>query len=139
MRKKRVSTRKLADLAAGFGRPLSAREITPAAVQLRLSHRLKQIIGPGRRFSLQEAARLADINPRTLKAYVDGSACPNVARYGRLLRAFGPEVGIELAMMLGWEPRASNPRLPHTEDLRSLRDATAQALQAIDQMTSRSE
>lgn len=80
---------------------------------------------------------MTDINSRTLKAYVDGTACPNVARYGRLLRVFGPEVGIELAQMLGWEPRAKNPHLLQTEDLRALRDAAAQALQTIDQMASR--
>lgn len=108
------------------------RAITPAEVQARLSHRLRQIIGPGRRVSLEETARLTGINARTLKAYVAGTACPNVARYGRLLRVFGPEVGIELALMLGWEPRASNPALPQTEDLRGLRDAVAQAIRALD-------
>lgn len=112
--------------------PLPVRAITPAEVQARLSFRLRQIIGPGKRASLAQAARLTGINARTLKAYVAGTACPNVARYGRLLRVFGPEVGIELAMMLGWEPRAANPTLPQTEDLRALRDAVAQAIRAID-------
>ncbi|MBL8701795.1 MAG: hypothetical protein JNK67_25660 [Alphaproteobacteria bacterium] len=118
--------------AARLRAPVPVRDITPAEVQARLSHRLRQIIGPGRRATLTEAARLTGINARTLKAYVAGTACPNVARYGRLLRVFGPEVGIELALMLGWEPRATNPALPQTEDLRGLRDAVAQAIRAID-------
>lgn len=118
--------------AAQLRAPLPVRSITPAEVQARLSHRLRQIIGPGRRTTLAEAARLTGINARTLKAYVAGTACPNVARYGRLLRVFGPEVGIELALMLGWEPRAANPALPQTEDLRALRDSVAQAIRALD-------
>jgi len=65
--------------------PLPARSITPAEIQVRLSHRLRQIIGPGRRATLAEAASLTGINARTLKAYVAGTACPNVARYRRLL------------------------------------------------------
>ena len=131
MRTKRRSGRLT---AAAYQTPLSVREITPAEIQRRLSFRLRQIIGPGRRMSLGEAARLTDINPRTLKAYVEGTACPNVARYGRLLRVFGPEVGIELAHMLGWEPRASNPDLPQAGDLRDLREAVARAIRAIDQV-----
>lgn len=118
--------------AAQLRAPLPVRSITPAEVQARLSHRLRQIIGPGRRATLAEAAKLTGINARTLKAYVAGTACPNVARYGRLLRVFGPEVGIELALMLGWEPRAANPTLPQTEDLRALRDSVAQAIRALD-------
>lgn len=118
--------------AAQLRAPLPVRSITPAEVQARLSHRLRQIVGPGRRATLAEAAKLTGINARTLKAYVAGTACPNVARYGRLLRIFGPEVGIELALMLGWEPRAANPTLPQTEDLRALRDSVAQAIRALD-------
>ena len=90
------------------------------------------MIGPGKTMTLEQAARATDINARTLKAYVDGRACPNLARYGRLLRVFGPQVGLELATMIGWEPRAANPRLPQTEDLRSVRDAVAQVIRTID-------
>jgi len=115
-----------------FRQALPIREITPRAVQERLSHRLQQFIGPGKRMTLQEAAHATGISPRTLKAYVEGRACPNLSRYGRMLRVFGPEVGIELAMMIGWEPRASNPILPHTEDIRAVRDAIAQAIRALD-------
>ena len=118
--------------AAQLRAPLPVRSITPAEIQARLSHRLRQIVGPGRRVTLAEAAKLTGINARTLKAYVAGTACPNVARYGRLLRVFGPEVGIELALMLGWEPRATNPTLPQTEDLCALRESIAQAIRALD-------
>ena len=72
--------------AAQLRAPLPVRSITPAEIQARLSHRLRQIVGPGRRVTLAEAAKLTGINARTLKAYVAGTACPNVARYGRLLR-----------------------------------------------------
>ena len=114
-------------------RALPIREITPGAVQERLSFRLQHLIGPGKRMTLQQAAVATGISVRTLKAYVEGRACPNLARYGRLLRTFGPEVGIELAIMIGWEPRASNPVLPHSEDLRAVeRDAIAQTVRALD-------
>jgi hypothetical protein len=113
-------------------RALPIRDITPKAVQERLSFRLQHLIGPGKRMTLQEAAVATGISPRTLKAYVEGRACPNLARYGRMLRVLGPEVGIELAMMIGWEPRAANPILPHTEDIRAVRDAIAQTIRALD-------
>ncbi len=122
-----------------FAKPLATRQITPGEVQARLSFRLRRIIGRGKRISLRDAARLTGINARTLKAYVEGTACPNVARYGRLLRVLGPEVGIELALMLGWQPRAANPLLPHTEDLRALRDTIAATLQAIDHVRANAE
>jgi len=111
-------------------------QITPLAVRERLSFRLRKLIGPGGRMTLAEAAKATDISEATLKAYVEGRACPNLARYGRLLRVFGPEVGMELAMMIGWEPRASNSRLPVTEDLRAVRDVTGQAIGAIDRALS---
>ena len=117
--------------AASFGTPLPVREITPAQIQRRLSSRLRKIIGPAGRISLAEAARITEIHPRTLKAYVDGTACPNLARYGRLLRVFGPQVGIEMALMLGWEPRAVDQVVPQTDNLLELREAVAQALRAI--------
>jgi len=82
--------------------------------------------------SIGEAAQATGITERTLKAYVEGRACPNLARYGRLLRVLGPEVGIELALMMGWHPRAANPQLPQIEDLRAVRNAIAQAIAAVD-------
>jgi transcriptional regulator with XRE-family HTH domain len=108
------------------------RAITPAEIQKRLSHRLRLLIGEGRRMTLAEAADRTGIDRRTLAAYVEGRACPSIARYGRLLRVFGPEVGIELASMLGWEPRAANPSLPNVDDLRAVRDALAEAIRAIE-------
>jgi hypothetical protein len=89
--------------------------------------------------TLKQAALATGISERTLKAYLAGRACPNLARYGRLLRVFGPQVGIELATMIGWEPRASSPPLPHGEDLRALRDSVAQAIHAIDLVNQRNE
>lgn len=118
-------------VVASFDTPLPVREITPIQIQRRLSSRLRKIIGPAGRVSLSEAARITEIHPRTLKAYLDGTACPNLARYGRLLRAFGPEVGIEMAMMLGWEPRAVDQHLPQTDDLLELREAVEQALRVV--------
>ena len=55
--------------AAQLRAPLPVRSITPAEIQARLSHRLRQIVGPGRRVTLAEAAKLTGINARTLKAY----------------------------------------------------------------------
>jgi len=115
-----------------FSAPLAVRAITPTEIQRRLSHRLRQIIGRNGRVSLAQAALETQINIRTLKSYLDGTACPNVARYGRLLRVFGPEVGIELAMMLGWEPRATDRFRAPGSDVRELREAVAQAISAID-------
>lgn len=119
-----------------FGQPLGVAEITPAAVKERLSYRLAQMIGPGKRFSLAEAAELTGIKERTLRAYVDGQACPNLARYERLLRVFGPEIGIELAFMLGWEPRGARRPQPSAVHLAKLRDGVAQALAAIEHVVS---
>lgn len=132
MKRMHVSRQTMTRQAESFGAPLPVREITPTQIQLRLSSRLRKIIGRAGRVSLAEAARITEIHPRTLKAYVDGTACPNLARYGRLLRVFGPEVGIEMALMLGWEPRAISQRAPQTDDLVALRDAVLQALRVID-------
>ncbi len=115
-----------------YQQALRVLEITPAAVKKRLSHRLAQMIGPGRRISFSEAAQLTGIKERTLRAYVDGTACPNLARYERMLRVFGPETGIELAYMLGWEPRGNNRPQPSTAHLAELRNGIAQALAAIE-------
>ena len=134
MKKMRGSRQAMSRQAASFGTPLPVREITPAQIQRRLSSRLRKIIGPAGRVSLSEAAHITQIHPRTLKAYVDGTACPNLARYGRLLRVFGPEVGIEMALMLGWEPRAVDQRLPQIDDMLDLREAVGQALRAINQV-----
>jgi hypothetical protein len=116
---------------------IAVRDITPAEIQKRLSHRLRLLIGEGRRTTLAEAAALTGIDRRTLTAYVEGRACPSIARYGRMLLVFGPEVGIELASMLGWEPRATNRSLPDLDDLRTVRDTLAEAIRAIEVVLSR--
>lgn len=115
-----------------YTQPLPVAEITPAAVKKRLSYRMSKMIGPGCPVSFAEAARLTGIKERTIRAYVDGTACPNLARYERLMRVFGPEIGIELAFMLGWEPRGSTERQPHISHLSDLRLGVAQALTAIE-------
>src|SRR5262245_59155609 len=111
-----------------YTRPLGTREITPKAIKQRLSYRLRQLIGAGKRYSYEEAAALTGIGLRTLRSYVHGTASPNLARYSRLLRAIGPEVGIEMALMLGWEPRAHRQSAPEMKHLRELRDGLAQAI-----------
>lgn len=115
-----------------FGQPLRVTEITPSAVKKRLSYRLAQMIGPGRPVSFAKAAALTGIKERTIRAYVDGAACPNLARYERILRVFGPEAGIELAYMLGWEPRGTSRPQPSAAHLAELRSGVAQALAAIE-------
>lgn len=115
-----------------YAQPLAVADITPAAVKKRLSYRMSKIIGPGGTVSFAEAARLTGIKERTIRAYVDGTACPNLARYERLMRVFGPEIGIELAFMLGWEPRGSTDRQPSISHMSELRLGVAQALTAIE-------
>lgn len=107
------------DTLARFMEPLLVEDITTETVIERLSYRLDRLIGPGRRWSLAEAAEATGIDQRTLHSYVSGAACPTLAKYYRLERLIGPELGMELARMLGWEPRhcVAGP-LPH----RALRD-----------------
>jgi len=119
--------------------PLATRDITPSEVMRRLSRCLAPLIGPDGTHSFAEAARLTHINERTLRAYVDGKACPNLARYGRLLRALGPEVGVELALMLGWEPRARIPPPPSLDELVTLREGVRNAMRAVEEASARGD
>ena len=119
-----------------FLRPVPTREISPKIIKQRLSYRLGQLIGPGNRFSYKEASALTGIGLRTLRSYVKGAASPNVARYSRLLLVFGPEVGIEMALMLGWEPRAHQQATPDLQHLRELRDGLSQAIAALEKTKS---
>lgn len=130
------SRRGPAEIDPVFLRPVPTRAITPKIVSQRLSYRLGQLIGPGNRYSYKEASGLTGIGLRTLRSYVNGTACPNVARYSRLLRVFGPEVGIELALMLGWEPRAHREAAPDLRHLRDLRDGLSQAIAALEKTKS---
>jgi len=115
-----------------YPRPVGTREITPKVIKQRLSYRLSQLIGPGNRYSYEEAAALTGIGLRTLRSYVHGTASPNLARYSRMLRVFGPEVGIEMALMLGWEPRAHRQTAPDLTHLRELRNGLTQAISALE-------
>lgn len=112
--------------------PVATKAIDPAEIKRRLSASLSVIIGPGKRYSFAEAARLTQINERTLRAYVDGAACPNLARYCRLLRVFGADVGRDLALMLGWTPRASLSPSPDVSALMELRQEIRTALTAVE-------
>jgi hypothetical protein len=109
---------------------LSVREITPQAVTLRLSRRLRDLIGPGRRWSYVEISARTLIDVRTLKAYVNGTACPNLAKYKRLVATMGPEVAMDLNRMLGWEPRAGREP-PEALDLAALEATLLQADQTL--------
>lgn len=112
--------------------PIATMAITPAEIKRRLSTSLKRIIGPGCTYSFADAARMAHMNERTLRAYVEGDACPNLAKYCRLLRVFGPEVGFNLALMLGWTPRASDSSGADVKSLIELRQEVLTALTAIE-------
>lgn len=86
-------------------KPLPAKEITQEIVAERLSYRLRQMIGSGRVWTYQDVSERTRIDVRTLKSYVHGTACPNLAKYKRMLAVLGPEVASELDRMLGWLPR----------------------------------
>jgi hypothetical protein len=90
---------------AAFATPLKIEEIDARAVALRLSHRLRSMIGPNHGWQLGAVSDTTGIDRRTLQSYLDGSACPNLARFLRLTYLLGPEIGVELAQMIGWEPR----------------------------------
>jgi transcriptional regulator with XRE-family HTH domain len=120
--------------AAMFRKPLEIREVTPASVTVRLSYRLSQIVGSGRRWSYHDLAARSGIDVRTLKAYVQGTACPNLVKYKRLLAVLGPEIGTELNIMKGWLPRSDEipPEAVNLvelrEDLERARDVVAEML-----------
>ena len=101
-------------------------------VMQRLSSSLGNIIGPKRTYSYADAARMTQINERTLRAYAEGWACPNLAKYCRLLRVFGADVGRDLALMLGWTPRAMMTPPPDISTLAELRNEISTALAAIE-------
>ena len=112
--------------------PVPTMEITPEEVRQRLSNSLSNIIGPKRPYSYADAAQMTRINERTLRAYAEGRACPNLAKYCRLLRVFGADVGRDLALMLGWTPRAQMPHSPNTSTLTELRNEISTALAAVE-------
>ncbi len=113
-----------------FARPLSMDEITTEAISERLSSRMRRMIGPGRRWSYTGVASRTGIDVRTLKAYAHGTACPNLAKYKRLLAVLGPELSAELNTMQGWQPRADQVP-PEAIDLVHLRETLMQASETL--------
>lgn len=122
------------DTLARFIEPLLVEDITTEAVIERLSYRLDKLIGPGRRWSLAEAAEATGIDARTLHSYITGAACPTLAKYYRLERLIGPELGVELARMLGWEPRHAAPAAVPFNSLRDLLRAIDAARETLDEL-----
>lgn len=110
---------------------LRIEEIDTRAVAARLSHRLRQMIGPEREWQMGEVSERTGIDRRTLQSYLDGSACPNLARFLRLSYLMGPEIGVELAHMIGWEPRFSMAQTMRRADVQHLRAALQQMQGAI--------
>ncbi len=121
------------------GGPLDPRKITTAEVTERLSRRLRQLIGPGRRWSYRGVAERSGIDERTLKAYAAGESCPNLAKYKRLLAVVGPELTSDIDRMHGWLPRLGETEPPGSIDLAQLRAELAQTLEAIDALLARAE
>lgn len=122
---------------ANFGRPLRVDEIDVRAVALRLSYRLRMLIGPGRDWQIEDVSSTTGIDRRTLQSYLDGSACPNLARYLRLTYLMGPSVGVELARMIGWEPRYSAEALADRVDVAALYDSIAAVRTAVERVIER--
>lgn len=119
---------------AEFRRPLSVEDMDAAAVAARLGYRLQKMIGPGRPWSLSDVSDATGIDRRTLQSYVMGEACPNLARYHRLGFVLGTQIGVELAYMVGWEPRYSEPLHLPRDRSEALERALRDAVNAIDQM-----
>jgi hypothetical protein len=117
---------------------LDAREITTAAVTERLSRRLRAMIGPGRRWTFGGVAELTGIDERSLRAYAAGAACPNLAKYKRLLSVLGPELAAEVDVMYGWAPRAVDIP-PGAVDLEALTATLRATLNVVDALLERQE
>lgn len=113
-------------LGSRFERWLSMEEITTEEVTERLSSRLRRMVGPGRRWSYAGVSARTGIDVRTLKAYANGTACPGLARYKRLLAVLGPELSADLNLMQGWLPR-SGETPPEAVDLVQLREVLLDA------------
>jgi hypothetical protein len=119
---------------AEFRRVLTARKIDKKAQTSRFGYRLRRMIGRGQRWSLAEVAAATEIDVRTLRAYVDGAACPNLTRYLRLIQVLGPESGFELALMLGWQPRHRPPTRIPRDAVETLHGALSDAVAALDDL-----
>ena len=75
---------------------------------------------------------MTEIDERTLHAYVRGDACPNLAKYKRLLSVLGPELAIELDAMIGWQSRAS-AMAPGAMGAEDVADSLRRLLSLIDE------
>lgn len=117
-------------LASRFDRVLSMEEITTDEVTERLSSRLRRMVGPGRRWSYAGVSSRTGIDVRSLKAYANGTACPNLAKYKRLLAVVGPELSVDLNLMQGWLPRFDETP-PEALDLVQLREVLLHASQTL--------
>ncbi|MEM8540497.1 MAG: hypothetical protein AAGF25_06040 [Pseudomonadota bacterium] len=116
--------------AKRYSAPIDILKITPEAVAERLSYRLRLVVGPGRAWSYQELSGRTGIDVRTLKAYVQATACPNLVKYKQLLAVLGPEIGAELNVMKGWLPR-SDAIPPEVVDVAQLREELSQVTAII--------
>lgn len=124
---------------AEFRRPLAVETIDAAAVAARLGYRLQKIIGPGRPWSLADVSDATGIDRRTLQSYIAGEACPNLTRYHRLTFVLGPQVGVELAYMIGWEPRYSDRLQLPLRQSEALEQALRNAVDAINELLGAAE
>jgi hypothetical protein len=115
------------------GDALDVSHITTAEVTRRLSLQLRKMIGPGRRWSYRGVADLTGIDERSLKAYAAGTACPNLAKFKRLLLVLGPELGRDIDRMYGWMPRSESSQ-PGAIDLAAFRSELVERLRLLDRM-----
>lgn len=115
------------------GGALDVSEITTQAVTERLSRRLRRMIGPGRRWTFAGVAELTGIDERSLRAYAAGNACPNLAKYKRLLSVLGPELAADVDLMHGWAPRAIDipPGAVDLEELSASLQSTLSVVEAL--------
>lgn len=112
---------------------LDVYDITTAEVTRRLSLQLRKMVGPGRRWSYRGVADLTGIDERSLKAYAAGTACPNLAKFKRLLAVLGPELGRDIDRMYGWMPRSQSAQ-PGAIDLKVLRSELVEKLKLLDRL-----
>lgn len=117
---------------------LDPQQITTEEVTRRLAGQLRRLIGPGRAWSYRGVAQLTGIDERSLHAYVRGEACPNLAKYKRLLSVLGPELGADMDLMFGWPARASASR-PGSLDLNELAGELRELLASIDAAIERAQ
>lgn len=114
--------------------PLEPREITSEEMARRLGTQMRKMAGPGRRWSYTGLSQLTGIDLRSLLAYAAGTACPNLAKFKRLLAVLGPELAREIDQMYGWMPREQVRLPPGALDLEKLREQLAATLVALDAM-----